>query len=81
MIPTTVTYLRFALKSASLAQRGKTDQALQFVTLGTRRIADALTFVHGNNSELRKSYERERRGWDVYYDTLAAAETALWTLA
>jgi hypothetical protein len=77
MIPTTVTYLRFALKCASLFQDGNTDQALQFVTLGTRRVAEALSFVRGANSELMKRYERERRGWDIYYDTLSAIETAL----
>jgi hypothetical protein len=77
MIPTTVTYLRFALKCASLFQDGNTDQALQFVTLGTRRVAEALSFVSGANSELKKRYERERRGWDIYYETLSAIETAL----
>ena len=76
-IPTTVTYLRFALKCASLFQDGNTDQALQFVALGTRRVAEALSFVRGANSELMKRYERERRGWDIYYDTLSAIETAL----
>jgi len=77
MIPTTVTYLRFALKCASLFQDGNTDQALQFVTLGTERITEALSFVRGENSELKQKYVRERRGWDIYYDTLSAVETAL----
>jgi len=77
MIPTTVTYLRFALKCASLFHDGNTDQALQFVTLGTRRVAEALSFVRGANSELLKTYKRERRGWDLYYDTLSAIESAL----
>lgn len=77
MIPTTVVHLRFALKCASLFHDGNTDQALQFATLGTKRIAEALSFVRGESSELLKRYERERRGWDVYYDTLSAIETAL----
>ncbi|MEA1950742.1 MAG: hypothetical protein U9N87_05125 [Planctomycetota bacterium] len=77
MIPTTVVYLRFSLKCASLFHDGNTDQALQFATLGTRRIAEALSFVRGENSKLMKRYERERRGWDIYYDTLSAIETAL----
>ncbi|MEE9603538.1 MAG: hypothetical protein V3V75_09550, partial [Thermoguttaceae bacterium] len=77
MIPLTVTFLRFALKSESLFEDGETDQGLQFVTLGARRIIDAWSFVHGENSELRKTCEEERRGWDVYYDTLWAVETAI----
>jgi hypothetical protein len=76
-IPTTVTYLRFALKCASLFQDGDTDQALQFVMLGTQRVTAALSFVRGENSELKRKYERERRGWDIYYDALSAVETAL----
>jgi hypothetical protein len=58
-IPITVTHLRFALKCASLFQSGDTDQAFQFVALGTRRVAEALSFVGGANSELMKRYERE----------------------
>ncbi len=77
VIPTTVVYLRFALKCAALFQEGNTEQALQFVTLGARRIAEAVRFARGSDSELRETYARERRGWDVYYDTLAALETAL----
>jgi len=77
MIPITVTYLRFALKCASLFQDGNIDQALQFVRIGTRRIAEALRFVRGAKSELMKRYERERHGWDIYYDTLSAIEAAL----
>ncbi len=76
-IPTTVVYLRFALKCAALFQQGSAAQGLQFVTLGARRIAKALHFVRGANSELTETYARERRGWDVYYDTLAALESAL----
>jgi RNase adaptor protein for sRNA GlmZ degradation len=72
-----VTYLRFALKCASLFQDGDTDQALQFVMLGTQRVTAALSFVRGENSELRQKYEAERRGWDIYYDALSAVETAL----
>ena len=77
MIPATVTYLRFALKCASLFQDGRADQALQFVKLGVRRVSEALSFVRGEKGELVKVYERERHGWDIYYDTLSAIETAL----
>ena len=34
-------------------------------------------FVAGKNSMLKQQYEKERLGWSVYYDTLAAVEKAL----
>jgi hypothetical protein len=76
-IPTTVAYLRFALKAGSLYAAGKEDQGMEFVALGARRLPRALEFVRGEDSPMRRSYERERRGWDLYFDTLAAAEAAL----
>ncbi len=76
-VPTTVAYLRFALKAASLYESGNQQQAQEFVTLGTRRISGALEFVQGEASPLRHCYERERAGWHLYYDTLSAVEEAL----
>ena len=31
----------------------------------------------GKNSSLKKQYEKERQGWNLYYDTLDAIERAL----
>ena len=76
-IPKTVVFLRFGLKAASLFTEREDDQGLEFVTLGSRNIAKALDFVRGENNGLRQAYERERRGWDVYYDVLSAVEDAL----
>jgi len=76
-VPTTVAYLRFALKAASLHESGNQQQALEFVTLGARRIPGALEFVQGEASPLRHCYEQERAGWHLYYDTLSAVEQAL----
>ena len=81
-IPTTVVYLRFALKAASLFAEGKfaegnDEQGLEFVTMGSRRIAGALDFIRGQNNRLKQCYEKERLGWDLYYDTLRAVEDAL----
>jgi len=76
-IPITVVYLRFALKAASFFQAHEDEQGLEFVTMGAQRIAGALDFVRGENSALKQQYEDERRGWDLYYDTLSAIEDAL----
>ena len=70
-------FLRFGLKAASLFTEREDEQGLEFVTLGSRNIAKALDFVRGEKGGLRQSYERERRGWDVYYDVLSAVEDAL----
>jgi hypothetical protein len=76
-IPFTVVYLRFALKAASLFAGDREDEGYEFVTTGARRISKALEFVRGENSVLIKQYERERLGWDLYYNTLSAVEGAL----
>jgi hypothetical protein len=76
-IPTTVAYLRFGLKAASLFSTGMEEQGLEFVTLGALRIPKALEFVGGEDSPLRRCYEKERAGWNLYYDILAAVEDAL----
>jgi len=76
-IPTTVVYLRFALKAASFFAGGQEKQGLEFITGGARRIATALEFVQGKNSPLKQQYEKERLGWNLYYDILSAFEDAL----
>ena len=76
-IPTSVTYLRFGLKAASFFASGEKDDGLEFIKIGAKRITNALDFVHGKNSMLKQHYEKERNGWNLYYDTLSAVEDAL----
>ena len=76
-IPTTVAYLRFALKAASLFTVGDDADGVQFISGGARRIREALRFVEGTPSELSTTYARERRDWDLYYEALDAVESAL----
>ena len=76
-IPTTVVYLRFALKAAALFAADHPEQGLEFIATGAPRIAGAVGFVAGKNSMLKQQYEKERLGWSVYYDALAAVEKAL----
>jgi hypothetical protein len=76
-IPATVVYLRFALKAASFFAGGQDEQGLAFITDGAKRIATALEFVQGEDSLLKHQYVKERRGWDLYYDTLSVFEDAL----
>lgn len=77
IIPATVVYLRFALKAAALFAENHVGQGVEFVKSGARRIIKALDFVGGTESMLARQYEKERLGWYLYYDTLAAIEDAL----
>jgi hypothetical protein len=53
------------------------SQGVGFIKSGARRISEALEFVRGENSPLIQQYERERLGWNLFYDTLSATEGAL----
>ncbi len=77
VIPITVVFLRFCLRAASFFAEGEDERGLDFVTMGAARLRNSLNFVAGKNSLLRQSYDRERLGWDLYYDVLAAIEEGL----
>ncbi len=74
-IPITVTFLRFALKAASLFASGRTADGTEFVRMGSRRVGRVLQFVQGRPSDLEQVLEAERLGWQLYYDTLGVLET------
>lgn len=76
-IPATIAYLRFALKAASFFANGNDAGGVDFVRGGAQRISEALAFVSGTPSELSATYQSERRGWDLYYETLGALESAI----
>jgi hypothetical protein len=76
-IPATVAHLRFGLKAASLFKDKRNDEGVEFIISGSKRLAEALEFIKGQNSALRRQYEKERHGWNLYYDALEAVETAL----
>jgi hypothetical protein len=76
-IPATVAHLRFGFKAASLFNKNRDNEGMEFVTSGSKRLARALAFIRGKNSSLKQQYEREKQGWNLYYDTLDAVERAL----
>jgi hypothetical protein len=76
-IPSTLVHLRFALKAASFFADGKTDQGIELIRNGIGRLKKAFDFMEGANSGLRATLEKERSGWNLYYDILAALERAL----
>lgn len=76
-IPVAVAYLRFTLKAASLFAAAQGKDGLEFIRIGAQRIASALEFIQGEESQLEKRYGQERAGWNLYFDTLSALEEAL----
>jgi hypothetical protein len=76
-IPVTIVFLRFCLKAASLFDQGKDEQGLDFLKRGSRQIMKSLNFANNEKSMLKQHVQKERLGWDLYYDTLSAIEEAL----
>ncbi|MDB9822792.1 hypothetical protein OAC89_03750 [Deltaproteobacteria bacterium] len=76
-IPVSLTYLRFGFKALSIFSEGRDDQGIEFLKIGSRRITDALKFITGKEGSLKQQYEKERIGWNLYYDTLSAIEDGL----
>jgi len=76
-IPETVVHLRSALRAASRFSSGRTEEGLRLVREGAQRIAGTLAFTGGEESPLERACDRERRGWNLYYDVLDALESAL----
>lgn len=76
-IPVTVVHLRFALKAASLFAQGEPEKAIEFLKSGSVRIAEALDFTQGSPSPLKAQFEKERSGWDLFYDILDTLEARI----
>jgi hypothetical protein len=76
-LPVSVVLLRFALKLATLFGQGKTAEALEYVRTGVERLREALEFTSGDPSALQRAYEREQRGWRLFYDGLDEVERGL----
>lgn len=76
-IPKTVVYLRFCLKAESLIKSGKGMDAIEFIKNGAVRIKDGIRFISGKRSMLSRQFEREKKGWNIFYDVVDAIENGL----
>jgi len=76
-MPVSVTYLRLALKAASLfaspGERERKDGA-ELIRLGTRRLASLVKEITKTENPYRKRFHDEKRAWDIFYDTLDRLE-------
>ncbi len=73
--PTTVTLLRFALTAAGMFAADLDHDGLDFVIGGASRLRGALRLI--DSGEMERRWVEERRGWDLYYDTLASLEEGI----
>ena len=76
-LPRTVTLLRFALKAAHFFEQKQISRGEEFIQIGSRRLDQALSFIAGTPSPLKKQLDQERQGWQLYYDVLDALEAHL----
>jgi hypothetical protein len=76
-IPFTVVYLRLALKAISFANDGKTDWANELIIQGAKRLSAALDFCSRKESGLTYQYEKERKAWRLYYDTMSVLDDSI----
>jgi len=76
-IPVSVVYLRFAFKVLTFFSSKRAEDGAEFIRIGVQRIADALKFTDGTDSNLKEQYNKERMGWNLYYDILDSLEQGL----
>ncbi len=76
-IPITIVFLRMAVRASAMFSAGETERGREFIIMSARRLKEALEFVGGRDGSLKRQFERERSGWDLYYDVLSALERAL----
>ncbi|MFG6098871.1 hypothetical protein SPB21_26735 [Leptothoe sp. ISB3NOV94-8A] len=76
-LPITVAMLRFSLKVANLFNTGKSDEATEFIQTGVFQLQEGLDFIQGEPSDLQKTYEGEKAGWQLFYQALESVEKAV----
>ncbi len=76
-IPVTVCMMRFALKGAGFFENNEEELGERFFYENISRLQNAIDFISGNPSQLKKQIDIERKGWDLFYDALDYIESAL----
>jgi hypothetical protein len=76
-IPITIAYLRFALRAALLFASDRPEEGLDFFNGGVKRLSGMMESRRSGDNFFNELYEREKRGWDLYYDVLEIIEKRL----
>jgi hypothetical protein len=76
-LPLTVVHLRLALKAAALFARGSTAAALDLLDQGPARLQGVIQPLEQDPRVLARIYEREKAGWNLFFDLLDHLEKGL----
>lgn len=76
-LPITMAYLRFAMDVASFFHAGKDREASQLAKMGIQRIGEMVQETTKQGKSFKDRFEREKRGWNLYYDILDCVEQGL----
>ncbi len=76
-LPVTITYLRFALDVAASFQAEENREAVRLARMGMQRIGEVAHACTKQGNPFKDRFEKERRAWDLFYDTLDRAEQGI----
>lgn len=76
-LPMTIVHLRFAMDVASSFHAGKEREAAELAEMGIKRIWEMVKNSTSRTGGIKDRFERERRGWNLYYDILDRVEQGL----
>ncbi|MCK5198631.1 MAG: hypothetical protein KAR21_09785, partial [Spirochaetales bacterium] len=73
-IPITTVFLRFCMKAADLFEAGEEQTASDFMLKSFERLEAAVEFAYGKEDDLQKEYNRDKEGWNLFYNILDGIE-------
>ncbi len=73
-IPLTTVLLRFCMKAVDLFEAGDDQLASDFMLRNFERLERSIEFAYGKEDLLLKTYNKERKGWNLFYDVLDGLE-------
>ncbi len=69
-MPFTMACLRLALRAGYMFQKGKKEEAEEFLKMGSRRLLKVMDLYRENPSFVKDRFQTEQSAWDAYYSIL-----------
>ncbi len=76
-IPIAAIYLRFCLQAAAYFEHKDGSDGNEFVVTGAKRLLRAINEIRQKSNPVKKQFDLEHQGWNLYYDTLDAWQAGL----
>ncbi len=79
-VPLTVVYMQFALKTAAFFNdntKENSKKGLKFLQSGGKRLHKAIQHLTKTPGHLTEKFQKEKNGWNLFYDILDSAENGL----